>query len=174
MPRDKLSLLLDELKNYLTYRKGEASISDLLSWIKERGGGELTLYALIEKAKKLNMVETVGVWISRELPVFYKFPSKVRLKKVGTLILKAPTKRPFESGVADIQEGIRIVSDYLRKYFSVGDLRIKRDLGSKLRDVDTVLREMERQGLIVFNRSYGVITATEKLLRKSAKLHEYM
>ncbi len=173
MRRNKLNELLRELRIFISRRGGEVRIDELIRWIEERGGGELVLLTLLNKAEEFGIIECEGVRTSKNLPPFYKLPARVRLRQPGLIVTTKPVRRE-EKHVSTLEEGITVVSQYLKRYFSVGDLRIRDDLGRRIPNLDEVLREMERRGLIIYNREYGVITASEKLLKEGVKLHEYM
>ncbi len=163
---------LDELLKILKDNNGRVSIEYLLNWIKGKGGNVLVLYALLSEAEKLGKIVQIGIWPSSD-PLF-QLPREVALKQpVQEQAQKAEKMKQIDN---ILEKELEIAVNYLQKYFSVGEIRFRLDLGNRIRNIDQILRELESKGLIEYNRDLGVINATEKLLSmKSVRgLHELM
>ncbi|MEM3832136.1 MAG: hypothetical protein QW128_00850 [Thermoprotei archaeon] len=166
------SKYLDELLKILKDNNGRVSIEHLLDWIKNKGGSMLVLYALLSEAEKLGKIVQIGIWPSSD-PLF-QLPREVILKQpVQEQVQKAEKVQQIDS---ILEKELETAINYLRKYFSVGEIRFRLELGNKIHNIDKVLKELESRGLIEYNRDLGVINATSKLLSmKSAQgLHELM
>lgn len=163
---NRLETMISDMIRFIEKRGGEVTINDLFEWINKFNAGELVLYTLIRRAKKMGLIETHGVWRSKSISFFYIFPLKIRLVKTPTM----EKEHPF------VTDKIDRVKKYLGKYFSVGDVRIKEDLREiSESEWPQIIKRLEEEGYIIYNREYGVITATEKLLEKySPKLHDYL
>jgi hypothetical protein len=163
---------LEELIEILKNNNGRVSIEYLLNWIKNKGGNILVLYALLSEAEKMDKIVQIGIWPGSD-PLF-QLPREVALKQqTQEYIQKVETEQRIDH---DLEQQISIAINYLQKYFSVGEIRFRLDVGNKIRDIELVLRELEAKGLIEHNRDLGVINATEKLLSMRSKrgLHEIM
>lgn len=163
---------LEELIEILKNNNGRVSIEYLLNWIRNKGGNILVLYTLLYEAERMNKIVQIGIWPESD-PLF-QLPREVALKQqVQEPAQKIETEQKIDR---DLEEQLNIAINYFQKYFSVGEIRFRLDMGNKIRDIELVLRELETRGLIEYNRDLGVINATEKLLSMRSKkgLHEIM
>lgn len=165
------SKYLDELLKILKDNNGRVSIEYLLDWIKGKGGNVLVLYALLSEADKLGKIVQIGIWPKSD-PLF-QLPREVALKQQVQEQQKTEKTQQVDNMLED---ELKIAITYLQKYFSVGEIRFRLDLGNKIRNIDQILRELESRGLVEYNRELGVINATEKLLsmKSTRGLHELM
>jgi len=163
---------LEELIEILKNNNGRVSIEYLLNWIRNKGGNVLVLYTLLSEAERMDKIVQIGIWPESD-PLF-QLPREVALKQqIQEPVQKIETEQKIDR---NLEEQLNIAINYLQKYFSVGEIRFRLDIGNKIRDVELVLRELENRGLIEYNRDLGVINATEKLLSMRSKkgLHEIM
>ncbi len=166
------SKYLEELLEILRNNNGRVTIEHLLNWIKNKGGNVLVLYTLLSEAERMGEIVQIGIWPESD-PLF-QLPREVALKQqVQKYVQKIEPEQRVDSV---LEQQLDIAINYFQKYFSVGEIRFRLDMGNKIRDIELVLRELESRGLIEYNRDLGVINATEKLLSMKSKkgLHEVM
>jgi hypothetical protein len=111
-------------------------------------------------------VKLIGKW-SKSEPLF-PLPEKVEIA-----VSKTKEEKPKIEEKKEIIEGEEKLREYIAKYYSIGELRIRIDFDKKVKNIDYVLRKMEEEGLIIWDREIGVITATQKLLEQYKKVKSF-
>jgi len=162
---------LDELSKELLEilrRRGSLSIQEMLEWIKSKKASTLVLSAIISELESKNLIKKIGHWENSEplfpLPkqielVIDKTKSEVKQEMIQEKKIEVKPKNDIEEKVLD----------YLARYYSVGELRLRLEMASKIKEIDPILRNLEEKGLIIWDRELGVITATDKLIAEYKK-----
>ncbi|HLI46085.1 MAG TPA: hypothetical protein VKU94_02720 [Geobacterales bacterium] len=161
MGEDQLDELSRELLDILK-KKGYLSIQEMLDWIKSKKGSTLVLSALISELESKNLIKKSGYWENSE-PLF-PLPKQIELLKKEESIIK---QQPIQEQKVEIKprnDAEERILDYLARYYSVGELRLRLEMGNKIKEIDPILRSLEERGLIIWDRELGVITASEKLM----------
>jgi hypothetical protein len=165
MQSNKTNSLYDELLS-LIESKGQIEIEELIKWAKEKGASNLVLSALLSELEEKKVVKLIGKW-SKSEPLF-PLPEKVEIA-----VSKTKEEKPKIEEKKEIIEGEEKLREYIAKYYSIGELRIRIDFDKKVKNIDYVLRKMEEEGLIIWDREIGVITATQKLLEQYKKVKSF-
>lgn len=149
--------LLEILKN-----KGKLSIEELLEWIKSKNASNLVLSATITELETNGLIKTEGIWEKSE-PLF-PLPKKIEIitKKQEVKVEKKQERKEED----DLEKKVK---EYIAKYYSVGELRLRLDFANKTKEIDPILRSLEEKGLIYWDRELGVITASQELANEYKK-----
>lgn len=166
MQNKKQASLFEELLSFIE-SKGTVNIEELIDWAKEKGASNLVLSTLLSELEEKNKVKLIGRWEKSE-PLF-PLPQKVEFlitKQKEIKTVPAPEKK--ES--SEVEEKIK---EYIAKYYSIGELRLRIDFENKIKIIDPILRKLEDEGYLIWDRDLGVITATQKLLEQYKKVRSF-
>lgn len=168
----KLEDYIKDLKKFIAENRGKVHIKDVYNWMKKHGGDKIILYTIIDECIKRGIIKGEGNWEESE-PLF-PLPEYILIREESKKTVE--TKEAIKLKEAKLSEEEKVFIEYMRKYFSVGILRLKDDLKRKLRSPEDIIEKLEREGLIIYNREDGVVTASEKLMSKymKPKLHEIL
>lgn len=158
MKEENLTRLSKEMLELLK-TKGSLTIEEMLEWIKSKGGSSLILSVIINELESNNLIKKSGIWEKSE-PLF-PLPQKIEIVATGREKIKVEEKAVERKD--EIEEKLK---EYLARYYSVGELRLRLDFANKVKEIDPFLRKLEEKNLIIWDRELGVITATEELLNE--------
>jgi len=162
MSTDQLNELSKELLEILK-NKGSLTIQELIEWIRSKKGSNLVLSAVISELENRNLIKKIGVWEKSES--LFPLPQKIELVTIKEM---KPSNLKIEKKETKDEIEIKVI-EYLARYYSVGELRLRLDFSSKIKELDPILRSLEEKGLIIWDRELGVITASDKLLSEYKK-----
>lgn len=166
MQNKKEASLYDSLLSFIE-SKGSVDIEELIKWAKEKGASNLVLSTLLSELEENGKVKLIGRWEKSE-PLF-PLPQKVEITKPRPKEEK--TLKPLEKKEqTEVEEKIK---EYIAKFYSVGELRLRLDFESRIKVIDPVLRKLEDEGYIIWDRDFDVVTATQKLLDQYKKVKSF-
>jgi hypothetical protein len=172
---DNISPLAQSLLELLKIKK-TLTINEILEWSKSKNINKLVLSTIIGELDEKGLIAQSGRWAQSE-PLF-PLPERIEIKEVE--------EERKEEKLEERKEEIKIeksqlqyiekVKEYIARYYSVGELRLRLDFSDKIKEMDPILKKLGEEGLIVWDKELGTITATDKLIdgyKKQKKFIDY-
>lgn len=155
---DKISQLAQSLLDLLKTKKS-LTINEILEWSKSKNINKLVLSTIIGELDEKDLIIQVGRWAGSE-PLF-PLPEKIELKETKEEVKKEEVKLEKEQ-----LQYFDKVKEYIARYYSVGELRLRLDFADKIKEMDPILKKLSEEGLIVWDKELGTITASDKLVEE--------
>jgi hypothetical protein len=159
---DKISPLAQSLLDLLKTKKS-LTINEILEWSKSKNVNKLVLSTIIGELDEKGLIIQVGRWAGSE-PLF-PLPERIELKEIKEKS-KEEIKKEETILEKDQLQYLDKVKEYIARYYSVGELRLRLDFADKIKEIDPILKKLTEEGLIVWDKEIGTITASEKLVEE--------
>jgi hypothetical protein len=170
---DNISPLAQSLLELLRIKK-TLTINEIVKWSKSKNINKLVLSTIIGELDEKGLIIQIGRWAHSE-PLF-PLPERIEIKEI-----KEEVK---EKKLEEIKEEVKIekpqlqyidkVKEYIARYYSVGELRLRLDFSDKIKEIDPILKKLVEEGLIIWDRELGTITATDKLVNDYKKQRKFI